>query len=155
VVSENDSIWHQPQPALDVLQALCLGNMGEWLDIRFESIGPRSLAASMPVDHRTQQPYGLLHGGASVVLAETIGSIASALVIDPEQFQCVGLEVNANHLRSAKAGRVIGECTPLHLGATTHVWDIRIRDEADRLLCISRLTVAVIRRKHQEIWRQR
>jgi uncharacterized protein (TIGR00369 family) len=121
--------------------------MGEWLDIRFEAIGDDWISASMPVDHRTKQPYGLLHGGASVVLAETLGSIASALVVDHEKMMCVGLEVNANHLRSATSGRVTAVCRPVHLGASTHVWDIRIADEKGRQVCISRLTVAVLKRR--------
>ncbi|WP_315815998.1 hotdog fold thioesterase [Paraflavitalea speifideaquila] len=98
----------------------------------------------MPVDHRTQQPYGLLHGGSSCVLAETLGSIASALVIDQEKFICVGLEINANHIRGVREGFVIGTTTPIHIGASTHVWDIRIQDERNKLICISRLTVAVL-----------
>jgi 1,4-dihydroxy-2-naphthoyl-CoA hydrolase len=101
----------------------------------------------MPVDHRTNQPYGLLHGGASCVLAETLGSVASALVIDHSKFLCVGLEINANHIRGARSGHVTGIVTPLHLGSSTHVWDIRIYDEKDKLVCVSRLTVAIIPRK--------
>ena len=101
----------------------------------------------MPVDHRTKQPYGLLHGGASCVLAETIGSVASAMVIDHAKFVCVGLEINANHVRSARTGFVTGIAMPLHLGANTHVWDIKVYDELEKLVCVSRLTVAVIPRK--------
>ena len=101
----------------------------------------------MPVDHRTKQPYGLLHGGASCVLAETIGSVASAMVIDHERFYCVGLEINANHIRSAREGYVTGTASPIHLGSTTHVWDIRITDEKEKLICVCRLTVVIIPRK--------
>ena len=90
----------------------------------------------MPVDHRTRQPYGLLHGGASAALAETLGSVASALVIDPRKFMCVGIEINANHVRGVKEGIVTGTCTPIHIGASTHVWDIRIHDERNKLVCI-------------------
>jgi 1,4-dihydroxy-2-naphthoyl-CoA hydrolase len=98
----------------------------------------------MPVDHRTRQPYGLLHGGASVALAETLGSVASAFVVDRRQYNAVGLEINANHLRGVREGFVTGIARPLHLGKTTHVWDIRIYDEKEKLVCVSRLTVAII-----------
>jgi 1,4-dihydroxy-2-naphthoyl-CoA hydrolase len=101
----------------------------------------------MPVDGRTKQPYGLLHGGASVALAETVGSVASALVVDHSKFLCVGLEINANHIRSAREGTVTATCKPVHLGAATHVWDIRINDAKGKLVCISRLTVAILERK--------
>jgi 1,4-dihydroxy-2-naphthoyl-CoA hydrolase len=100
----------------------------------------------MPVDNRTRQPYGLLHGGASAALAETLGSVCSALVINREKFICVGLEINANHIRSVQSGIVTGICTPIHVGGSTHVWDIRILDEKDRLVCISRLTVAILKK---------
>lgn len=122
------------------------GSMGEYIGIELIEVGTDYLKARMPVDHRTKQPYGLLHGGASCVLAETIGSIASSLVIDQEKFICVGLEINANHVRSARDGFVTGIATPLHLGSTTHVWDIKIKDEKDKLVCISRHTVAILRR---------
>ena len=105
------------------------------------------LEISMPVNEKTKQPYGILHGGASCVLAETLGSIASALVIDLDKFYCVGLEINANHVKSATEGLVTGKCSPLHLGKHTHVWDIKIYDNNSRLICISRLTVAIIPKK--------
>lgn len=146
-MSERKWIWHRPQLEPTDLVDLGKGNMGEWLDIRFEAIGEDWISASMPVDHRTKQPYGLLHGGASVVLAETLGSIASALVVDSEKMMCVGLEVNANHLRSATSGRVTAVCRPVHLGGSTHVWDIRISDEKNKAVCISRLTVAILKRR--------
>lgn len=136
-------IWKQEIKDITVLNALGKNSMGEHLGIEFTEIGPDYLKASMPVDHRTKQPFGLLHGGASCVLAETVGSVASALVVDPLQQKCVGLEINANHIRAAREGVVIATAKPLHLGATTHVWDIRIQDAQDRLICISRLTVAV------------
>jgi 1,4-dihydroxy-2-naphthoyl-CoA hydrolase len=101
----------------------------------------------MPVDDRTKQPYGLLHGGASVALAETLGSIASALVINMEESYCVGLEINANHIRSVSSGVVVGIASPIHIGSTTHVWDIKIVDENEKLVCISRLTVIILKRK--------
>jgi 1,4-dihydroxy-2-naphthoyl-CoA hydrolase len=121
--------------------------MGEYIGIEWVEIGADFLKAKMPVDHRTIQPYGLLHGGASVTLAETIGSVASALVVDKEKLYCVGLEINANHIRSAREGFVIGTAMPLHLGKTTHVWEIKIKDEQDKLICVSRLTVAIIPKK--------
>jgi 1,4-dihydroxy-2-naphthoyl-CoA hydrolase len=118
--------------------------MTETIGIEWTEIGEDFIKARMPVDNRTKQPYGLLHGGASCVLAETLGSVASAMIIDPAKFLCVGIEINANHVRSARAGYVIGKVSPLHIGATTHVWDIRIEDEREKLVCISRLTVAII-----------
>jgi 1,4-dihydroxy-2-naphthoyl-CoA hydrolase len=102
----------------------------------------------MPVDHRTKQPYGLLHGGASVALAETVGSYASHLVVDASKFQTVGIEINANHIRKVSSGFVTACAKPIHLGKTTHVWTIEITDESSNLVCISRLTVAVIPKKH-------
>src|SRR6476469_9022816 len=121
-------IWFNSSVTALELNDLGKGNMGEYLDIRFLNITDDSLTASMPVDNRTRQPYGLLHGGASCVLAETLGSVASALVIDQEKYMAVGLEINANHLRAARSGIVTGICRPIHIGASTHVWDIRISD---------------------------
>jgi len=125
--------------------------MGEYLGIEWIEIGDDFIRARMPVDHRTKQPYGLLHGGASCVLSETIGSLASAMVIDHSKFVCVGLEINANHVRSAREGYVTGVASPLHLGSNTHVWDVRIYDDVKKLVCVSRLTVAVIPRKESFI----
>jgi 1,4-dihydroxy-2-naphthoyl-CoA hydrolase len=119
-------------------------HLGGLLDIQFTEVGEDFLTATMPVDDRTHQPAGILHGGASVVLAETLGSIASSMCIDPARFQAVGLEVNANHLRPVKNGRVTGICTPLHKGAKTHVWEIKIYDDKGKMNCISRITVAII-----------
>lgn len=119
-------------------------HLGGLLDIQFTEVGEDFLTATMPVDERTRQPAGILHGGASVVLAETLGSIASYMCIDPERFQAVGLEINANHLRPVKSGRVTGICKPLHKGAKTHVWEIKIYDDRGKMNCISRLTVAVL-----------
>ena len=123
------------------------GTLGETLGIEFTGIGDDWLEARMPVDHRTIQPAGLLHGGASVALAETLGSIASLLCIDAEKQLPVGLEINANHIKSARSGWVTGRATPLHIGRTTHVWEIKIHNENKDLVCISRLTVAIIDRK--------
>lgn len=117
------------------------------LGIRFTELSPNSITATMPVNERTRQPAGILHGGASVVLAETLGSIASNLVIDREQWIAVGLEINANHLRPVSEGLITGICTPIHLGSKTHVWDIKLYNEAQKLTCISRLTTAIIAKK--------
>ena len=98
----------------------------------------------MPVDERTHQPYGILHGGASVVLAESLGSVASNLIINTDKFMGVGLEINANHLRPVKSGFVTGICKPIHIGGKTHVWEIKMYDDRSKMNCISRLTVAII-----------
>ncbi len=115
------------------------------LGIEFIEAGEGYLVARMPVDHRTHQPFGILHGGASVVLAESLGSVASFLMLpDPTKQRAVGLEINANHIRSVREGWVYGRCTPIHVGRSTHVWDIRITDEQQRTICVSRLTIAVV-----------
>ncbi len=119
-------------------------NMASFIGIEFTGFTDNTLSARMPVDHRTHQPFGILHGGASVVLAETLGSVASLLLIDEQQFRAVGLEINANHLRPVKEGYVHGVCTPIHIGQKTHVWDIRISNEAGKPVCVSRLTVAIV-----------
>ena len=119
-------------------------NMASFIGIEFTGFTDNTLSARMPVDHRTHQPFGILHGGASVVLAETLGSVASLLLVDETQFRAVGLEVNANHLRPVKEGYVHGVCRPIHIGQKTHVWDIRITNEAGKPVCVSRLTVAII-----------
>ena len=137
-------IWSTKNATVNDLTALGRNTMSEYIGIEFVEVGPDYLKGRMPVDHRTKQPYGLLHGGASCVLSETLGSIASALVIDREAFICVGLEINANHIRSATKGFVTGTASPLHLGKSTHVWDIKIHDEEGKLVCVSRLTVAVV-----------
>ena len=141
------SIWFNKNLTLEDFSMWGKNTMAETLGMKFTEIGQNFLKISMPVDERTKQPYGLLHGGASVALAETVGSVASALVIDHTKFLCVGIEINANHVRSAREGLVTGTCTPIHLGASTHVWDIRIHDEKDKLVCVSRLTVAILERK--------
>jgi 1,4-dihydroxy-2-naphthoyl-CoA hydrolase len=141
------AIWFNKELKLDDFKAIGAGTMAEYIGIEWLELGDNYMKAKMPVDHRTQQPYGLLHGGASCVLAETIGSVASAMVVDHAKFVCVGLEINANHVRSAREGYVTGVATPLHLGTNTHVWDIKIHDQIGKLVCISRLTVAVIPRK--------
>jgi len=121
--------------------------MLEHVGIEFIELTPDYIKAKMPVDHRTKQPFGLLHGGASVVLAETMGSIASALSVEnPDKQTGVGVEINANHLKSARGGFVIGTCTALRIGRTMHVYDIKIHDEEENLICASRLTVAILQR---------
>lgn len=118
------------------------------LGIEFTRIGDDYLEARMPVDHRTVQPMGLLHGGASCVLAETMGSVASFLCIeDPAKETAVGVEINANHLRPATKGHVTGKVSPLRVGRKLHVWNIEIKDEVERLICVSRITIAVVPRK--------
>jgi 1,4-dihydroxy-2-naphthoyl-CoA hydrolase len=141
------SIWFNKQLTLEDLHLIGKGSMEEHLGICWVEAGENFLRARMPVDHRTKQPFGLLHGGASVSLAETIGSVASAMIIDQEKFFCVGMEINANHIRSVKDGYVTGTATPIHIGGSTHVWEIRILDDNEKLVCISRLTVAVIRKR--------
>lgn len=147
-------MWFKKDLQLNDIHRFGKGNLGDHLGIEFSEIGERHLKARMPVDERTRQPYGLLHGGASAALAETLGSVCSALVIDHSKFLCVGLEINANHIRSAKDGFVVGTCTPIHLGASTHVWDIKIHDEREKLVCISRLTVAILKRRENQVKRE-
>jgi len=139
-------IWHKKDLLLQEIIHLGNGTMGEHIGIVFTEVGPDFLKGTMPVDARTRQPYGLLHGGASCVLAETLGSVASAMVIDQEKFICVGLEINANHIRGVREGIVTGIATPLHIGASTHVWDIKIYDGREKLVCVSRLTVAILKK---------
>lgn len=136
-------IWFKPVQLID-LQKFDNDSLSKNLGMEFSEIGDDFLKMNMPVDHRTKQPFGLLHGGASVALAETLGSVASALVVDSSKFICVGLEINANHVRPVTQGFVTGVCTAIHLGRQTHVWDIKIYDENEKLCCISRLTVAVL-----------
>ncbi|MFK3704091.1 1,4-dihydroxy-2-naphthoyl-CoA hydrolase [Raoultella sp. BIGb0138] len=135
-------IWKR-QTTLEQLNRMGEGNMVGLLDIRFDAFTDDTLEATMPVDSRTHQPFGLLHGGASVVLAETLGSVAGYLCSEGEQ-KVVGLEVNANHIRSVRGGRVRGVCRALHVGSRHQVWQIEISDEQGRLCCSSRLTTAVI-----------
>jgi 1,4-dihydroxy-2-naphthoyl-CoA hydrolase len=138
------SILFHKNITIEDLAGLSTNTMADFLGLKWIEIGDDFLKMSMPVNATTRQPYGFLHGGASCVLAETIGSIGSALVIDREKYYCVGLEINANHLRSVTEGIVIATARPLHLGKTTHVWDIKIYDEKEKLFCVSRLTVAIL-----------
>ncbi len=130
---------------LEQLNALSQGTLMEPLGIVITEIGEDFLRGTMPVDARTHQPYGLLHGGASVALAETLGSSAGGLCVGTDQ-GVVGIEINANHLRGVGSGTVTGTARPLHVGRSTQVWEIRIEDERGRLVCVSRLTLAVIDR---------
>jgi 1,4-dihydroxy-2-naphthoyl-CoA hydrolase len=136
-------IWHNKSITLDDIKNFGLDTMASHLGMEWTNIGDDFLVMTMPVNEKTKQPYGILHGGASCALAETIGSVSSALVIDPEKFICVGLEINANHIRSAREGLVTAHCRPLHIGNSTHVWDIKIYDNKEKLICVSRLTVAI------------
>jgi 1,4-dihydroxy-2-naphthoyl-CoA hydrolase len=139
------SIWFQPYTLADIgFKGACMPNH---IGIEFTQIGPDFLRGRMPVDARTVQPFGILHGGASVALAETLGSTAAALVIDRTKQRCVGQEINANHVRAASQGFVIGTARPVHLGRRSHVWEIRITDEQDRLVCISRITMYILDRE--------
>jgi 1,4-dihydroxy-2-naphthoyl-CoA hydrolase len=136
-------IWHNA-PTLDELNADRETTLAGHLDIWVTEIGPDFLRATMPVDARTHQPYGLLHGGASVALAETVGSLAATMCVDRTRFRCVGQEINANHLRPARIGRVTATARPIHRGGRSQVWGIEIVDAAGRLVCISRITIAVL-----------
>ncbi len=135
------SLWKQPASVKELNQ-MQSGSIASYLGIEFVEIGDDYLVATLPVDERTRQPFGLLHGGASVVLSETLGSVAGFLAADPGSI-VVGLEVNANHLSSATEGRVTGTCRPFHIGRTTQVWETRIHDAQERMICVSRLTVVV------------
>ncbi len=139
------AIWFRDY-SLEELNYLAKGNILSHLGIEFIEIGEDFLKASMPVDERTRQPFGILHGGASVVLAETIGSCAACMVVDYPTELFVGQDINANHLRPVTSGRVTGTARPLHMGKSSQVWDIRIHDEQERLVCVSRLTMARFRR---------
>jgi 1,4-dihydroxy-2-naphthoyl-CoA hydrolase len=136
-------IWHSLNVSLDQLNDYGKNTMSAVLGMEFTEIGPDYLRMIMPVNDLTRQPYGLLHGGASAALAETVGSVGSSLIIDTTKQICVGLDINANHVKGVKDGYVHAIARPLHIGSTTHVWDIRICDEHNKLVCISRLTVAI------------
>jgi 1,4-dihydroxy-2-naphthoyl-CoA hydrolase len=141
------SIWFKKDWDIDKLNQFAANTMNELIGIKFTEIGENYIKATMPVDNRTRQAYGLLHGGASVTLAETIGSVASVMVVDHEQFYCVGVEINANHIRSVRDGIVVATAIPLHLGFSSHVWEIKIIDKNEKLVCASRLTVYVKKNK--------
>ncbi|MGZ4054736.1 MAG: hotdog fold thioesterase [Bacteroidia bacterium] len=137
------SIWFKPYTINDI-QWMLQENMCAAIGIEITEITPDSIKGRMPVDNRTVQPMKILHGGASVALAETLGSVGSNLIVDNSKYACVGLDINANHLRPASAGFVYAEAKPIHIGKKTHVWSIEIKNEAGKMICISRLTMAVI-----------
>lgn|SRR5687768_12548132 len=129
---------------LERLKASGAKNLGEHLGMKFLELTPERVSATMPVDERTRQPYGILHGGASVALAETVASVAGALNVDLDKFNVVGVEINANHIRAKRDGIVTGTATPIHIGRSTQVWSIHIVDEEQRTVCMSRCTLAVV-----------
>jgi 1,4-dihydroxy-2-naphthoyl-CoA hydrolase len=139
------AIWFT-RPTLETLQQHAIGTLIEHLGIEYLEVGDDFLRARLPVDVRTVQPFGILHGGASVALAETLGSAAANWCVDSADKLCVGLDINANHVRAARSGYVIGTARPVHLGSSTQVWEIRIENEQAQLVCIARLTMAVLKR---------
>jgi 1,4-dihydroxy-2-naphthoyl-CoA hydrolase len=136
----------QKNATLESLNKMSDNTLSGLLGIEFTEIGDDFVEARMPVDERTRQPLGLLHGGASVALAETLGSVAATLCLDDSRF-CVGLEINANHIKSIRSGFVTGRTKPVHIGKQTHVWEIRITNESNELICISRITMAILDKK--------
>jgi len=144
------AIWFRPRTPAE-LNAMHAGTMTDRLGIEFTEVGPDFIRGCMPVDARTLQPFGLLHGGASVTMAETLGSVGATLTVDPERMQVVGQEINANHIRSVRRGQVVGTARPVHLGGRSQVWAIEIREERGKLVCVSRLTLAVLDRHAQRL----
>jgi uncharacterized protein (TIGR00369 family) len=140
------ALWFRDY-TLEELNQIMADTLISHVGIEFVEIGGDFLRARMPVDKRTRQPMGILHGGASVVLAETLGSGASNLAINRDEFYAVGLEINANHVRSVASGYVIGTARPLHLGKSTQVWEMQIRDEEENLVCVSRMTNVVLKKE--------
>jgi 1,4-dihydroxy-2-naphthoyl-CoA hydrolase len=136
-------IWHNT-PSLSDINLLNKNTLGENLGINFTEVGSNYLIATMPVDERTKQPFGLLHGGANVALAETLGSVASLLVVNQDLFIGVGIEINANHIKAVYNGKVKGICSPLNIVGKNHIWDIKIYNEANELTCISRFTCTIV-----------
>lgn len=137
------SIWHRtPDPAL--IDAMSKGTIDEHLGIKITQVGDDYLSGTMPADKRTFQPYGIVHGGANVVLAETLGSIAGAHVIDTNSLLCLGQEVSATHLRPVSSGMVTGTARPIHLGKRSHVWEIRLENDQGKLSCIAKLILAIV-----------
>lgn len=137
------AIWHST-PTVETLNENSADCMPGYIGLKITEVGDDYLVGTMPVDHRTRQPFGILHGGASVVLAETLGSIGANLVVDTGKFYCVGQEINANHLRPVPQGEVTGVAKPVHIGRSSQVWEIRISDPQGKLNCISRITMAVV-----------
>ncbi|MEO0363954.1 MAG: hotdog fold thioesterase [Pseudomonadota bacterium] len=140
-------IWYNGnKPPIEALNSVSANTLVAHLDIKIESVDDDSLTGSMPVDARTHQPYGILHGGASVVLAETLGSLGSSMCVDIARFNVVGLDINSNHIRAVRDGRVTAIAKPIHLGRRTHVWSIEQHDDRQRLTTVSRLTMAILER---------
>ena len=142
-MSSEKMIWHT-KPGLDELNDRGKNTAVENMGVEITEIGDDYLKGTMPVDERTRQPRGVLHGGSSVLLAESLGSIAANYCVDRDKAFCVGMEINANHLRSVRGGIVTGITRPVHLGRSTQVWEIRLYDQKERLICISRITMAVV-----------
>ena len=140
------SIWHRDATP-ESLGRIAVGTFAERIGIRITEVGPDYLRATLRVTPELHQPYGILHGGISAALAESVGSAAASLCIDPERFMCLGQEINANHLRPVSTGVVTATARPFHIGHRSHVWGIEIRDEQGRLSCVSRLTMAVVPRR--------
>ncbi len=145
-MSSDRPIWRR-HVSLEQFQERSRNTLAEHLGIHVTEVGPDYLRATMPVNSHTHQPMGILHGGASVALAETVGSLAANLCVDSDKYSCVGQEINANHLRPIASGIVTGTARPFHIGARSQVWGIEIRNEDGKLVCVSRLTMAVIERK--------
>ena len=139
----NTSIWYR-EPSIAHINSLNKNTLGETLGIEFTEVGPDFIVATMPVNERTKQPFGLLHGGANVALAETLGSVASLLAVNSEVFIGVGIEINANHIKAVLGGKVKGVCSPLNVSGKNHVWDIKIYNDANELTCVSRFTCTII-----------
>src|SRR5688572_27657147 len=140
------SLW-KTSPDIKILNEQSKHCMPGHIGIEITEVGDDFVKARMPVDHRTTQPYGILHGGASVALAESLGSIAGTLSVNLSEEAVVGLEINANHIRSVKSGYVEGIARPLHIGRTTQLWEIKITNEEGKLVCVSRITLAVVKLK--------
>jgi len=140
-------IIFKPEISLETLNKLSANSMVAHLGIEYTAMGEDYIEAKMPVDHRTHQPLGLLHGGASVALAETLGSVAALCCLDSSRQYPVGVEINANHIKSVRDGFVVGRVNPIHIGKKTQVWEIRINSEKNELICISRITIAILDRK--------
>jgi 1,4-dihydroxy-2-naphthoyl-CoA hydrolase len=141
-----ESIWFRDDWDLAALNALSDNTMDSNLGIEYTEMGPDFLRGTMPADHRTFQPFGRIHGGANVALAESLGSLGANMVVDMDKYYCVGQEINANHLRGVMKGKVTGTARPVYIGRTSQVWEIRIEDDRGRLSCISRITMAAIRK---------
>ena len=139
------TIWKKPI-SLELLNALTKGNSGEYVGIEFIEIGDDFLTARIPVDHRTMQPWGVIHGGMNVVLAETVGSYAAYYAIDPD-LRCIGIDINANHIAPANRGWVTATARPVRLGSSIHVWAIELKNDADKLTCVARLTLSIFKDK--------